>query len=50
MRYWNFVVSLGGRGDTPEEAWRDAVDQLNAEPGEMPSEYYEDDDAEYEEA
>jgi len=43
MAYYNFVVSLGGRGETPEEAWLDAVDQLHSEPGEMPSEYYEDD-------
>lgn len=33
MRYL-FTVELSGLGDTPEDAWFDAVEQFCADPGE----------------
>jgi len=41
MAIYDFVVSITGDGDTPEEAWQDAVAGLYIEPGEMPEGYCE---------
>jgi hypothetical protein len=41
MPRFEFTISLSGCGDTPEQAWLDAVDALHSEPGDLPSEYYE---------
>lgn len=34
MATYEFQVTLRGRGDTQEDAWRDAVDAFSADPGE----------------
>ena len=49
MPYFNFVTTLRGQGKTPEEAWDDAVAHLSEDPGEMPDEFYEDDEVDEEE-
>ena len=45
MPRYNFEpVCLAGNGDTPEAAWQNAIEALNADPGEMP-EFTEDTDS-----
>jgi len=33
MKYYTFTVYLGGEGNTPEEAWREAVEGFALDPG-----------------
>ena len=42
-RTYTFTVELQGEGDSPEEAWEDAVDSFAADPGE-PLDYVCDDE------
>jgi len=38
MRY-EFTITLGGSGDTVEEAWEDAIEAFSLDPGVPPKEY-----------
>jgi len=42
MKYFVFDVTLGGYGETPEEAWENCVEGLDLDPGETPSVISED--------
>jgi len=43
MPTYTFTVELKGSGQTPEEAWEDAIDSFAVEPGE-PLEIFQDDE------
>ena len=34
MKTYHFTITLQGSGDTPEEAWEDAVEAFMQDPGE----------------
>jgi len=38
-RVYEFNVTCWGFGRSPEEAWRDAIDELKTDPGETPCYY-----------
>jgi hypothetical protein len=37
MKLYAFSITINGLGNTPEEAWTDAVREFYLEPGEYPS-------------
>ena len=37
MAFYQFKVILNGTGDTPDEAWRDAIEGFIMDPGVTPS-------------
>lgn len=39
MKRYEFTITLAGQGETPEEAWQDAVEQFSIDPGSPPDEY-----------
>lgn len=39
MKYYTFTVYLGSEGETPEEAWREAVEGFALDPGDVPEEF-----------
>jgi len=39
MKRYEFTITLGGYGETPDQAWEDATEGFSLEPGETPSEY-----------
>lgn len=38
MKIYNFPITLSGYGETPEEAWRDAIEGFTLDPGPTPIE------------
>lgn len=44
----HFNITICGYGNTPEEAWRDAVDALAGSPGPVPDEYFEEEEDDFE--
>lgn len=39
MKRHEFTITLAGYGETPEEAWQDAVEHFSDDPGSTPEEY-----------
>lgn len=38
MIHYNFSIMLSGDGETPDEAWQDAVESFMLDPGDCPDE------------
>lgn len=36
---YHFTLTLVGSGDTPEEAWTDAIEGFSMDPGSMPEDF-----------
>ena len=45
-RKFIFRIEITGIGDTPEEAWLDATESFDQNPGETPTQYLEEDNYE----
>ena len=43
-KVWAFLLTLQGRGDTPAEAWQDAVESFTQDPGDFPEPRIKEDD------
>ncbi len=39
MKTYFFSIIIAGKGDTPEDAWNDATEMFNEEPGCTPDDY-----------
>ena len=46
MRNYIFTLELAAMGDTPEDAWEEAVGHFIAEPGEYPEDFRTEDEEE----
>lgn len=44
MKTFFFTVELSGQGDTPEDAWENAVEGFSVDPGPCPDEFSVDDE------
>ena len=44
MKSFIFTIELRGFGDTPEQAWLDALENFMLDPGPAPEEWYMEDD------
>lgn len=46
MKRYEFTITLAGYGDTPDEAWENAVEGFSLDSGETPDEYTVEDEDE----
>lgn len=44
MKSYMFTIQLRGFGDTPEQAWNDALENFMQDPGPAPEEFIMEDD------
>jgi len=39
MKRYEFTITIAANSETPEEAWREAVEAFSMDPGSMPEDY-----------